>query len=398
MRILVHDYSGHPFQVQLSRELARRGHQVLHVHCSSYRTGKGAVEQRDDDPAGFEVSGIELGSLFDRYNPWKRQAQEREYGRRFVELAERWGPDLVISSNDPLLAKWVAARWCNRRKVPWVFWLQDVYSVAMRRTLAQRLPGAGDRIGRLFERIERRLVHRAAAVVTITPDFDETLHRWGVGPDRVTVIENWAPLDELPVRARDNPWSRAQGFADETRNVLYSGTLGLKHNPELLVALARRLGERGDARLVVISEGLGAGVLREAKTAERLDALVLLPFQPYDVFPEVLGSGDVLVCILEPDAGIFSVPSKVLSYHCAGRPILGAIPETNLAARIIEKNDSGAVVSPADAAGFVAAAEKLLDDDRRRERCGRNARRYAEDTFDLDAIADRFETVIARVA
>ncbi len=30
MRILVHDYSGHPFQAQLSRELARRGHDVVH--------------------------------------------------------------------------------------------------------------------------------------------------------------------------------------------------------------------------------------------------------------------------------------------------------------------------------------------------------------------------------
>jgi hypothetical protein len=35
MRILISDYSGHPFQVQLSRELARRGHGVTH----SYSTG-----------------------------------------------------------------------------------------------------------------------------------------------------------------------------------------------------------------------------------------------------------------------------------------------------------------------------------------------------------------------
>ncbi len=28
MKILVHDYAGHPFQVQLSRALAQRGHQV----------------------------------------------------------------------------------------------------------------------------------------------------------------------------------------------------------------------------------------------------------------------------------------------------------------------------------------------------------------------------------
>ena len=38
MRILVHDYAGHPFQVQLSRALAQRGHDVLHAYCASLQT------------------------------------------------------------------------------------------------------------------------------------------------------------------------------------------------------------------------------------------------------------------------------------------------------------------------------------------------------------------------
>ena len=41
MRILVHDYSGHPFQVQLSRELSRRGHDVTHSFSEVYVSGKG---------------------------------------------------------------------------------------------------------------------------------------------------------------------------------------------------------------------------------------------------------------------------------------------------------------------------------------------------------------------
>ena len=46
MRILVHDYSGHPFQVELSRELARRGHEVTHSYCEAYVSGKGHLERR----------------------------------------------------------------------------------------------------------------------------------------------------------------------------------------------------------------------------------------------------------------------------------------------------------------------------------------------------------------
>ena len=58
LRVVVHDYVGHPFQVQLSRELARRGMDVLHLHCGSFRTGKGDV---DDARQCFLYAATEAG-------------------------------------------------------------------------------------------------------------------------------------------------------------------------------------------------------------------------------------------------------------------------------------------------------------------------------------------------
>lgn len=55
LRILVSDYSGHPFQVQLSRELARRGHQVRHVFSAGFQTPKGNLAVQPGDPDGFEI-------------------------------------------------------------------------------------------------------------------------------------------------------------------------------------------------------------------------------------------------------------------------------------------------------------------------------------------------------
>ena len=45
MRIVVHDYVGYAFPAQLARALARRGHDVLFLHCSSFVAGKGRVER-----------------------------------------------------------------------------------------------------------------------------------------------------------------------------------------------------------------------------------------------------------------------------------------------------------------------------------------------------------------
>ncbi len=394
MRLVVHDYSGHPFQVQLSRELARRGHEVLHLHCDSFVTGKGALDRLADDPPNFLVEPISLGQRFEKYSVRKRLEQERRYGRLLGARVKDYRPDVVLSSNTPLFTQSVFQRHLDPR-TRFVFWQQDVYSVAMGDAARRRIPVVGGIVAKLLERLERKMLKASDAVVIISADFRPILDRWGIDRDRTTVVENWAGLSEIEPGPHRNVWSHEHGLDDATV-ILYAGTLGLKHNPDLLLQLAARAAQERAAniRVVVISEGLGADWLAERKRALGLDALLLLPFQPYDVLSSVLASADVLVAILEPEAGVFSVPSKVLTYHCAGRPILGAIPAENLAARIIEREGSGLVTDPGNVPAFVAAAMQLLNDEALRADMGARARRYAEETFDIRRIGDEFEAVL----
>jgi len=115
-----------------------------------------------------------------------------------------------------------------------------------------------------------------------------------------------------------------------------------------------------------------------------------------EVLPEVLGSADVVIALLEEDAGRFSVPSKVLSYLCAHRPIILSAPRENLAARILADAGAGVVVEAGDATGLVAAARRLHDDDELRTAMGISGRTYAETNFDVTAVAARFQDVFQR--
>src|SRR2546430_4379205 len=189
------------------------------------------------------------------------------------------------------------------------------------------------------------------------------LRRWGIEEAGTAVIENWAPLDELPVLSRDNEWAREHALVDRLV-FLYSGTLGFKHDPSLLLELARWA--RGhEAVVAVVSEGPGSDWLAREGADEQ--GLLLLPYQPYERLPEVLAAADVLVALLEPEAGTFSVPSKVLTYLCAGRPLLVSVSADNLAAHVIERSGGGLVVPPREPQALVAAAAELHADARRRE-------------------------------
>ena len=240
--------------------------------------------------------------------------------------------------------------------------------------------------------MEQRLLRASDAVVTISEDFTKVLRDWGVDPKAIWTIPNWASPEEVPERPKENPWSRAHGISGRFC-FLYSGTLGMKHNPDLLLQLAQHYKENADVRVVVVSEGVAAQWLA-GKAAERgMSNLIVLPFQPYSTFPDVLASADVLLTILEPDAGVFSVPSKVLSYLCAARPLLLAVPGENLATRTVLESGAGVAVEPDDVQAFIREAEMLRTDPDRRSRMAASARQYAERHFDLDRIADRFEEV-----
>jgi glycosyltransferase involved in cell wall biosynthesis len=273
-----------------------------------------------------------------------------------------------------------------------VFWHQDIYSVAIGSAARQRLPRLGGVVAGIAERAERWIARSSAAIVAISATFLDKLTAWGVS-EKVTVIPNWAPLDELPVHPRDNTWREALGIGSAPM-VLYSGTLGLKHDPSILALVASALeAERPDARLVVVSEGRGRDWLEEWKEEHRAKNLVLLDYQPYADLPLMLGSADVLVAILEPDASKYSVPSKVLTYLCAQRPVLGVLPPDNSVAEILISHSAGEVIDPRDRESVPRAVLALLDDDGRRSQMGAAGRRYAEKEFSPDRAAARFEAI-----
>nr|WP_244645900.1 glycosyltransferase [Bradyrhizobium campsiandrae] len=179
--------------------------------------------------------------------------------------------------------------------------------------------------------------------------------------------------------------------------VLYTGTIGLKHDPKLILEAAKSLAGRPRTRIVVTSEGPHASWLAQEAKSIPGEPLLVLPFQAFEHYSDVLGAADVLIAVLERDAGTFSVPSKVLSYLCSGRPIVLSAPLENLAARIVTRANAGYAVAVEDIPSFVGAIHGLLDSPEKRTTLGANGRAFAESTFDIAKIADRFGAIISSV-
>jgi glycosyltransferase involved in cell wall biosynthesis len=63
---------------------------------------------------------------------------------------------------------------------------------------------------------------------------------------------------------------------------------------------------------------------------------------------------------------------------------------------MVARAEAGLVVSAEDEAAFISAARRLRVDETLRRELGQSARAYAEATFEIEAVADRFEAAFAK--
>ena len=156
MRILIHDYAGHPFEVQLSRELAARGHHVTHLYCESVHTPRGVLVRAVRDPQTFDIRGVGLSETIPKTNFVRRFKLESQYGQKLLAACEKFRPEVVLSANTPSIPEMRLAYWCARNGVRLVSWIQDIYGLAAYRLLRKKLPIVGSAVGRYFIFLDKR--------------------------------------------------------------------------------------------------------------------------------------------------------------------------------------------------------------------------------------------------
>ncbi|HEU5006489.1 MAG TPA: glycosyltransferase family 4 protein [Jatrophihabitantaceae bacterium] len=398
MRVHVHDYSGHPFQVQLSRQLAAQGHEVVHGYCTQYVTGRGLLERGPGDPTTLAFAPLSAGVPLVKYAPVARTRFELSYAAAWQRQLDADQFDVVVACNVPLFALARMRQYFAARGQRWVLWHQDIYSLALAAEASNRLPRpAATAVSAAVQRLEAAQVRSADAVVAIGEGFVRQYREWGQRSDHVRVIPNWAPLEHIRPGRRDNQWAARNQLPTEPVRLLYAGTLGRKHNPLLLLDVLDAVRARGvDAILTVVSEGIGADDLAAA-AGDRSDVRIL-GYQSAEDLPDMLASADAVIALLEPHAASFCVPSKVLSYLSAGRPIVALVPEGNPAADDVAV--AGGFVGPPTREGARSAGEWVADLGRDPEGLavlGKRARALAEERFDIGRIGAQFEGLLQQV-
>jgi glycosyltransferase involved in cell wall biosynthesis len=242
--------------------------------------------------------------------------------------------------------------------------------------------------------VERLLVRRAAAVLTVSPPIARHLERrYGVA--HVALVPNY-PDQIGPIEPRDiRSLTGADMLGPESRVVLYLGGLmagrGLEELVDAIAALRH-------VDLVFLGEGVLAGPLRRrAHAAGSARRVHLLSAVPPDQVVSVAASADVGVSPIVPSClnYRYSLPNKLFQYMAAGLPVVASdFPQVR---QIVESARCGLVVDTREPRLIAAAIESVLDDPDAARAMGARGREAVRDRYNWSTSAAALLDVYGRL-
>jgi len=250
---------------------------------------------------------------------------------------------------------------------------------------------------KVLRAVERFGYRRANALAVICDTFKEHCIAHGANAGNVEVIPNWIDLNEIQPSDRNNTVRERFGLSGLHFVVLYAGTVGWVSGAGVMLQTAVRLRDLPNVRIVFVGEGPLVPELKREAQALGLDNVVFAPFQPREMLPQVQAMSDVSVVSLRAGKGRASVPSKVLGYMAAARPVLASVDADSETARTIRLADCGWLIEPENSEKLAEAIRSMQGDAALRQHLGDNGRKFLENNYARTTVTDKYVEFFKRI-
>jgi colanic acid biosynthesis glycosyl transferase WcaI len=386
---------------QLAARLSAGGHSVSVVvpfpnrpHGKLYPGFHRRLREVNSAPQGYRIVRCGTWLIGKRRRTLDRVLEIIVFGIAAAYALFREGrPNVMIVETWPLFAVQFAALLARWWRVPFLYYVQDVYPEAAERVGLLRDGGLAARLCRFWD---SRLCRSSATVIVISNSMRELMVASRALPQsHFVVIPDWLDAAEFAVQPIDNAWRREQGIPANTFVAMFGGTLGLVSGVGILIDVALLLRDRLDVLILCVGEGVEKDRMIDRARSLELHNIRFLPFQPRERVPEVQGAANITLLTMQPGYSEASVPSKLISYMASGRAVICAAPLDATVAQIIAESNAGLVIQPGDAQALARAIRQLAEHSAETACMGHRARSYFEQHFTLDRAYEQFSKLLA---
>lgn len=301
--------------------------------------------------------------------------------------------DVIIVPSPPLssgVEAWLLGAWY---RAPFVYNVQEIYP-----DIAVDLGALRSRAAiRLLSGLERFVYRTAAEITVIAPRMRERLVAKGVPRGKLHVIPNFVDLGRVTAAPRDNEFSRRFDLG-ESFVVSYAGNLGPAQGLDVIFETARAVSGEPEVKFLLIGDGVLREELAAAAAALTAGNLLVVPYQPNSVMPQIYGVSDICLVPQAAATGCHAIPSKVYRIMAASRPVIAITESDSDLAGLVQEASCGAVVAPGDSDGLAAVIRQALRDRADWIRKGLAGREYVCNRYSRATVSAEYDRLVRSLA
>jgi colanic acid biosynthesis glycosyl transferase WcaI len=299
--------------------------------------------------------------------------------------------DIVIAPSPPLTIGLVGWLLGKRRRVPFVYNIQEIYpDFAINQGLITNPMFTG-----ALRLLERFVYAHSAMLVPISESFARTIRQRNVPDKKLFVIPNFADTELYRPLPRHNPFAEKNNLVHDFV-VLYAGNIGLSQDWETFLFAAGTL-SRQSIRFVIIGDGVRGKWLEKEIAIRDLQNVSFLGYQSGELMPLVYASSDICTIPMKRATTTDTFPSKTYTILACGKSVIVQADTDSELSRLVEQAQCGRVVAPEDPQAYADAILEAFQvrDDLPSE--GARGRAFVQREYSKEAIGQKYDGLIGRL-
>lgn len=398
MKILyIHQYFVTPNQpggtrsYWISKELAKRGHQVVMITSTNKHHPEQQIEM---------IDGIEVHYIKNSYSSYMTKAQKVRSFIRFVknsikEAGKVKDVDMVFATSTPLTVGAVAL-WLKKFKgYKYVFEVRDLWPEFPIQIGAIR----NSFIIKALRAFERRIYEKSEHVVALSPGMMDGVIAAGTQESQVSMIPNMSKPDVFYPHEPNIEVANQFGIDTNDFNIIHFGSMGPANGLNYIIEAAKLCQEQGlkNVKFIFMGDGATQPILKKMVEEYGLTNVKFLGSHKMSVVSEVVNLCDISMTSFKnlPVLATNS-PNKLFDSLSAGKPIV--VNSEGWTKDLAEKEECGFFVDPENPHDFVDKIKLYKDNKELLDKWGKNARRLSETTFDKAILSSKVADVIEKAA
>lgn len=384
-KILVISQNYYPEQFRITdicEELVKRGYQVtVLTGLPNYPQGKIYDGYENDDHRDEVINGVHVIRCFERerktggaINLFLNYYSFVFSSKKMIKKIDKNFDVVLVNQLSPVMQAKAGIKYKKKYGAKLIIYCLDLWPAS----LSAGGIGKGNPIYKFYKGVSKKIYQSADKIAVTSKMFKKYFNEeFGFKEDEIQYLPQYSEDIFKPNKIKNNK---------KVYDLVFAGNIGKMQSVQTVINCAKLLqGEPIKFHIV----GGGSDLEHCKELAKGLQNVQFYGQLPLDDMPKFYKMADVMLVGLKKDDLVsYTLPGKVQTYMCAGKPII-AYGENELK-NIIEDAQCGYCVSPEDIEGlkncildFVGLKDKDV--------LGDNARKYYEENFQKDMFFENLE-------